>query len=82
MISIILQPSETTALMASITTSSAANAVAKLSLPFSSLRNFPQSISLPRRARSSAGVCASLSAAAPALSKPDDLVENILSKVA
>ncbi|XP_042002287.1 probable plastid-lipid-associated protein 8, chloroplastic [Salvia splendens] len=67
--------------MASITTSSAANAVAKFPLPFSSLRNFPQSISLPRRAQSSAGVCASLSPAAPALSKPDDLVENILSKV-
>ncbi|XP_047973988.1 probable plastid-lipid-associated protein 8, chloroplastic [Salvia hispanica] len=67
--------------MASITTSSAANAVAKFPLPFPSPRNSPQSISLPRRARSCAGVCASLSAAAPPLSKPDDLVENILSKV-
>ncbi|KAL1552613.1 putative plastid-lipid-associated protein 8, chloroplastic [Salvia divinorum] len=67
--------------MASITASSAVNAVAKFPLPLTSPRNSPQSLSLQRRARSSAGVCASLSAAAPAVSKPDDLVENILSKV-
>ncbi|XP_057799264.1 probable plastid-lipid-associated protein 8, chloroplastic [Salvia miltiorrhiza] len=67
--------------MAAIATSSAANAVAKFSLPFSSPRNSPQFLSVPRRARSSAGVCASLSSAAPVLSKPDDLVETILSKV-
>ncbi|KAH6760785.1 Plastid-lipid associated protein PAP / fibrillin family protein [Perilla frutescens var. frutescens] len=68
--------------MATITTCASANAFAKLPLSFSSARNnSPHSLPLPRRSRSTAGVCASLSAADPVLSKPNDLVETILSKV-
>ncbi|KAL8536775.1 hypothetical protein ACS0TY_012084 [Phlomoides rotata] len=63
--------------------SSAANAFAKFPLPFSPPRNSPQTFFVPRRCRSTAAarICASLSAAAPVLSKPDDLVESIVSKV-
>ncbi|KAI3468435.1 hypothetical protein Pfo_025098 [Paulownia fortunei] len=69
--------------MASVATSSTANAFAKFPLPFSSARNLPQTLLLPRRHRSTSAsrVYASVSAVTPVPTKPDDLVENILSKV-
>lgn len=69
--------------MASMATSAAANAFAKFPLPFSSQRNLPQTLLLPRRCRptTAARIYASVSAVTPVLSKPDELVETILSKV-
>ncbi|PIN00817.1 hypothetical protein CDL12_26677 [Handroanthus impetiginosus] len=70
--------------MASVATSSTANAFAKFTPPFSSARNLPQTLLLPRRRRSAsaaARIYSSVSAVTPSPTKPDDLVENILSKV-
>ncbi|KAG8375332.1 hypothetical protein BUALT_Bualt10G0089200 [Buddleja alternifolia] len=69
--------------MATVATTSTANAYAKFSRPFSAGKNLPQSILLPSRRRSIsvAGIRASVSAVTPAPAKPDDLVQNILSKV-
>ncbi|GFP81605.1 probable plastid-lipid-associated protein 8 chloroplastic [Phtheirospermum japonicum] len=70
--------------MASMATcSSTANAFAKFPLPSSSSVSLPQSLLLPRRRSTSAcrRIYASVAAATPAPPKPDDLVENIISKV-
>ncbi|KAL0324031.1 UNVERIFIED_CONTAM: putative plastid-lipid-associated protein 8, chloroplastic [Sesamum calycinum] len=66
----------------SVASSSTANAFAKFPLPFSSARNSPPTLLLPLRRRSTAArIYASASAVTSVPSKPDDLVENILSKV-
>ncbi|GER39765.1 plastid-lipid associated protein PAP / fibrillinfamily protein [Striga asiatica] len=71
--------------MASAATSSSAtaNAFAKFRPPFSSAAQLPPTLSLPRRRSTSAArrICASASAVTPVPTKPDDLVEDIISKV-
>ncbi|KAK6158673.1 hypothetical protein DH2020_005987 [Rehmannia glutinosa] len=68
--------------MASVATSSTANAFAKFTPPFSSARKLPQTVLIPRRRSTSAArIYASVSAVTPVPTKPDDLVEKILSKV-